>query len=100
MDEKDIVGHFIAPQNSTIEGYRIPRYTNDPLRVRNSAPPTVTTTPHNSFLHLEKKKERDDEKLWWKNEAVTTLPIKELKAGINVKNVLQNRLYQYPNQKV
>lgn len=100
MDEKDNDGHFVAPQNSIIEGYKIPRYTNDPLRSRNSAPPTVTTTPHNSFLHLEKKKEREDEKLWWKNEAATKLPIKELKAGINVKNALQNRLYKYPNQKV
>ena len=99
MDEKK-VGNFVAPQNSTIEDYKIPRFTNDPFREQNSAPPTVTTTSHNSFLHLEKKREQNEEILWWKNEVPTKLPKKELKTGINVKNDLQNRLYQYPNQKV
>ena len=99
MDRSDS-GNFVAPQNSTIEGYKIPRFSNDLLRERNSAPPTVTTTPHNSFLHLEKKKEQEDEDLWWKNEIATTLPKKELKSATNVKNILQNRLYQYANPRV
>ena len=86
---------FIAPQNSTIEGFRIPRQSIDPLRIRNSAPPTVTTTPHNSFLHLEKKRNEEE-----KRPESPVLSPRAVKDGISFHNTLQDRLYQYPSRKV
>lgn len=101
MDEKDAIRIFTEAQNSTVESQETLSFTNDPLRENISAPARVSVTPHNSLLKLEKKKEQEIEKLlWWKNETATLLPIKELKSGICVKNALQNRLYEYTNQKV
>jgi len=88
--------NFVAPQNSTIEGYKIPRYTNDPFKERNSAPPTVTTTPHNSYLSLNKKKNEASVDDWWEDEYYIQ-ESRKFKVGINVKNNLQGRLYQFPD---
>ena len=85
--------NFVAPQNSTIEGYRIPRYTNDPFKERNSAPPTVTTTPHNSYLSLNRKKREGLEEDWWEDQ-YHPQESRQIRVGINVRNNLHRRLYQ------
>ena len=88
-------------QNSTIEGYKIPRYLNKSIQERNSAPPTVTSTPHNSYLHLERNKKLEEEKrLWWMKEEPILESPRKFKSGISVENSLQKRLYEYHKPKV
>lgn len=92
--------NFIAPQNSTVEGYKIPRYKNDPFKECNSAPPTVTTTPYNSKHSLNKKRlsSGKESEVWWANEDYVPKP-REFKDGISIQNNLQGRLYNLPNSK-
>lgn len=82
----------VAPQNSVIEGSQIPKYVANLFKEQNSAPPTVTATPCNSYHNVKKKKENefsfdDDGYLFHATPKV-------LKAG--VAHGLQERLYDLP----
>lgn len=93
--------NYVAPQNSVIEGFKIPRYNINPYMEIKSAPATIHTTP------VPTSKEDDNELLRGKISKQSDLSINEIvtnkstieknsRSAVCNNNHLMARLYHHP----
>ena len=101
-------GQFMAPHNSIIEGFNIPRYARHPYHSKpsNSAPATIHPTPNVSrevskasvecpeFLHSKSSFQRRKLRALLEEPGEETVRV--AKSGYAVQNYLQGRLYDVP----